>query len=91
MTTTEELFKTSARQRAQKQAVTSDTQKENPSRGDLRTVQPDPTSGRELTKRELNTTEEYRRIKKKRTRGKCKMQTTVRDSLSRKGQMYELS
>jgi hypothetical protein len=41
---------TSPRQRIQKRTVTSETQKENPSRRYLRTVRPEPTSGRELTK-----------------------------------------
>jgi hypothetical protein len=35
-------------------------------RGDLHTVRPEPTSGREPTERRQNTTEEYRRIKKRR-------------------------
>jgi hypothetical protein len=35
-------------------------------RGDLHTVRPETTSGRELIKTRQNTTEEYRRIKKRR-------------------------
>jgi hypothetical protein len=60
-------LKTSLRQRIQKRAFTSETQKEGDLQGgDLHTVRPEPTSGRELTKRGENTTEEYRRIKERR-------------------------
>jgi hypothetical protein len=47
-------------------AVTSEMQKKRILQGgDLLTVRPEPTSGRELTKRRENTTEEYRRIYKR--------------------------
>jgi hypothetical protein len=64
--TTEELLKMSPRQWIQKRAVMSETKKRTLQGGDLHMVRPEPTSGRELTKREQNMTEEYSRMKKRR-------------------------
>jgi hypothetical protein len=70
-------LKSSHRQRIQKQAVTSERRKKRTLQGgDLHTVRPEPTSGRELTKRRQNTSEEYRRIKKRRLEAsaRCRQQ-----------------
>jgi hypothetical protein len=89
ITTTGELLKTSARERIQKPTVTSEEQKENPSRkrpqyGSTRTYLRERTDPKR--------TEYGRRIqtdKEEKTRGQCKSQATAGDSLSRRNQMCE--